>query len=282
MFKKSYGIIHIHPWISFGIEVVFSECLFSFLLPVLLPVWFFKEVSLVCSPLRTSAWWRQLIGLKVKFIVSISWKPDVSWASGSLSWFTGKSQIIRAGNHSKILQTFSTLQLANMRLMASRESQCWSHRKKKKGTENKEKPFSSLSGDRGSLWCHVAKYFQGPAVVQWLSHVWLFFDPIDYSTSGFPVLHHLPEFAQTRVTESVMTSNHLILCPPLLLLPSIFPSIRVFSNESALHIRWWKYWSFSFSISPFNEYSGFISFRIDWLDLLAVQGTLKGLLQQHS
>ena len=82
--------------------------------------------------------------------------------------------------------------------------------------------------------------------------------------------------------ESVMPSNHLILCCALLLLPSIFPSIRIFSNESVLHIRWPKYWSFSFSISPFNEYSGLISFRIDWLDLLAVQGTLKSLLQHHS
>ena len=79
-----------------------------------------------------------------------------------------------------------------------------------------------------------------------------------------------------------MPSNHLILCHPLLLLPSIFPSIKVFSNESALRIRWPKYWSFSFSMNPFNEYSGMISFRIDWFDLLAVQGTLKSLLQHHS
>ena len=79
-----------------------------------------------------------------------------------------------------------------------------------------------------------------------------------------------------------MPSNHLILCRPLLLLPSISPSIRVFSNESALCIRWPKYWSFSFSISPFNKYSGLISFRMDWFDLLAVQGTLKSLLQHHS
>ena len=82
--------------------------------------------------------------------------------------------------------------------------------------------------------------------------------------------------------ESVMPSNHLILCRPLLLLPSIFPSIRVFSNESTLRIRWPKYWSFSFSIKPSNEYSGLISFRMDWLDLLAVQGILKSLLQYHS
>ena len=82
--------------------------------------------------------------------------------------------------------------------------------------------------------------------------------------------------------ESVMPSNHLILRHPLLLLPSIFPSIRVFSNESVLHIRWPKYWSFSFSISPSNDYSGLISFRMDWLDLLAVQGTLKSLLQNHN
>ena len=82
--------------------------------------------------------------------------------------------------------------------------------------------------------------------------------------------------------ELVMPSNHLILCHPFLLLPSIFPNIRVFSNESALRIRWPKYWSFSFSISPSNEYSGLISFRMDWLDLLAVQGTLKSHLQHHS
>ena len=82
--------------------------------------------------------------------------------------------------------------------------------------------------------------------------------------------------------ESVMPSNHLILCHPLLLLPSILPSIRVFSNKSALLIRWPKYWSFSFSISPFNEYSGLLSFRMDWFDLHTVQGTLKSLLHQHS
>ena len=82
--------------------------------------------------------------------------------------------------------------------------------------------------------------------------------------------------------ESVMSSNHLILCRPLLLLPSIFPTIRVFSNESALHISWPKYWSFSFNISPSNEHTELISFRMDWLDLLAIQGTLKSLLQHHS
>ena len=82
--------------------------------------------------------------------------------------------------------------------------------------------------------------------------------------------------------ESVMPSNHLILCHPLLLLPSVFPSIKIFSNESVLLIRWPKYWNFSFNISPFNEYSGLTSFRMDWLDPLAVQGTLKSLLQHHS
>ena len=92
-----------------------------------------------------------------------------------------------------------------------------------------------------------------------------------------------PGVAQTHMSiESVMPSDHLILCHPLLLLPSIFPSIRVFPSESALHIRWPKYWSFSFNISPSNEHSGLISFRIDWFALLAVQGTLKGLLQHHS
>ena len=84
-----------------------------------------------------------------------------------------------------------------------------------------------------------------------------------------------------ELQELVIPSNHLILCHPLLLMPPIFPSIKVFSNESALHIRWSKYWSFRFSISPFNEHPGLISFRMDWLDLLAVQGTLKSLLQNH-
>ena len=107
-------------------------------------------------------------------------------------------------------------------------------------------------------------------------------DPMNRSTPGLPVYHQLPEFTQTHIHRSVMPSSHLILCRPLLLLPSIPPSIRVFSNKSALHIRWPKYWSFSFSISPSNEHPGLISFRMNWLDLLAVQGTLKSLLQHHS
>ena len=110
-------------------------------------------------------------------------------------------------------------------------------------------------------------------------------DPMDCSTPGFPVLHYLPEFVQTHVHwahDAIQPSHPLSSLCPLLLLPSIFPSIRVFSNESALHIRWPKYWSFSFNISPSNEHSGLISFRMDWLDLLAVQGTLKSLLQHHS
>ena len=101
------------------------------------------------------------------------------------------------------------------------------------------------------------------------------------STPGLPVHHQLLETTQTHV-HWVMPPNHLILCHPLLLLPSTFPSIRVFSNESALRIRWPKYWSFSFSISPSNEHPGLISFRMDGLDFLAVQGTLKSLLQHHS
>ena len=107
-------------------------------------------------------------------------------------------------------------------------------------------------------------------------------DPMDCSTPGFTVHHQHPNLLKFLSIESFMPSIHLILCRPLLLLPSIFPSIRVFSNESVLHIRWPKYWSFSFSISLFNEYSGLISFRMNWLDLLAVQGTLRSLLQHHS
>ena len=106
-------------------------------------------------------------------------------------------------------------------------------------------------------------------------------DPMDCSTPGLPVHHQLPALLKLMSSESMMPSNYLILCRPLLLLLSIFPSIRVFSNESVLRIRWPKYWSFSFSINPSKEYSGLISFRIDWLNLLAVQGTLKSLLQYY-
>ena len=108
-----------------------------------------------------------------------------------------------------------------------------------------------------------------------------FCDPMNHSTPGLPITNSrsLPKLMSI---ESVMPSSHLILCHPLLLLPSVFPSIRVFPNESVFRIRWPKYWNFSFNISPSNEHPGLISFRIDWLDLLAVQGTLKSLLQHHS
>ena len=105
-------------------------------------------------------------------------------------------------------------------------------------------------------------------------------DPMDCSTPGFPVIINSRSLLKLMSVESVMPSNHLILCHPLLLLTSVFPSIRVFSNESVLHIRWPKYQSFS--ISPSNEYSALISFRMDWFDVLAAQGTLKSLLQHHS
>ena len=107
-------------------------------------------------------------------------------------------------------------------------------------------------------------------------------DPMDYSMPGFPVLAHFPELAQTHVhwASDATQPPHPLSAPSLW--PSIFPSIRVFSDESVLHIRWPKYWSFSFSISPSSEYSGLIAFMIDWFDLLAVQGTLKNLLQHHS
>ena len=105
---------------------------------------------------------------------------------------------------------------------------------------------------------------------------------MNHSMPGLLVHHQLPESTQTYVHWVSNATQHLILCRPLLLLPSIFPSIRIFSNESALPIRWPKYQSFSFNISPSNEHPGLISFRMDWLDLLAVQGTLKSLLQNHS
>ena len=108
------------------------------------------------------------------------------------------------------------------------------------------------------------------------------FDPMDCSTPGLPVHHQLPELSQTHGQSSKWYHSTIILCRRLLLPPLIFPSIRVFSNESVLCIRWLKYWSFSFNISPSSEYSGLISIRMDWLDLLAVPGTLKNLLQHHS
>ena len=135
--------------------------------------------------------------------------------------------------------------------------------------------------------CHF-KFLQQPyevgnvAAVQSLSHVWLFESPwtaAHQASLSFTISWSLLKLMSI---ESVIPSNYLILCHPLFLLPSIFPSIRVFSTESAFCIKWPKYWSFSFSISPSNEYSGLISFRIDWFDLLAVQGTLKSLLPHHN
>ena len=134
--------------------------------------------------------------------------------------------------------------------------------------------------------CHafvkVTQMSFGAFIVQSLSHVWLFtalWTTALQASLYFTISWSLPKLVSI---ESVMPSNHLILCCPLLLLPSIFPSIRVFSLELALCIRWPKYWSFSFSISHSNKYSGLISFSIDWFDLLTVQGTLKSLLQHHS
>ena len=114
--------------------------------------------------------------------------------------------------------------------------------------------------------------------IQALSRVWLFATPWTAARRASLSITNSWRLLKLMPIQSVMPSSHLILCHPLLFLPSIFPSIRVFSNESALHIKWPKYWTFSFSISPSNEHSGLISFRMDWLDLLAVQGTLKSLL----
>ena len=122
-------------------------------------------------------------------------------------------------------------------------------------------------------------YYQFSSVAQSCPTLW---DPMNHSTPGLPVHDQLRSSLKLTSVESVMPSSHLILCHPLLLLPPIPPSIRVFSNESTLRMRWPKYWSFSFSISPSKEHPGLISFRVDWLDLLAVQGTLKSLLQHHS
>ena len=118
--------------------------------------------------------------------------------------------------------------------------------------------------------------------VQSLSRAWFFVTPWTAALKSSLSSTNSQSLLKLMSIELVMPSNHLVLCCPLLQLPSVFPGIMVFSNESVLHIRWPKYWSFSFNISPSNEYSGLISFRMDWLDLLAVQGTLKSLLQHHS
>ena len=132
------------------------------------------------------------------------------------------------------------------------------------------------------MWYHEDSLEYQFSSVQLLSHVQLF---VTLWTAAYQVslsINKSRSLLKLTSIESVMPSNHLILCHPLLLLPPIFPSIRVFSNESVLQNKWLKYWSFSFSISPSNEYSGLISFRMDWLDVLAVQGTLKSLLQNHT
>ena len=130
------------------------------------------------------------------------------------------------------------------------------------------------------IYIHTHIYFSQS--VQLLSRVWLFATPWTTARQVSLSITNSRSPPKPVSIESVMPSNHLILCHPLLLLPPIPPGIRIFSNESALRIRWPKYWSFSFNVSPTNEHPGLISFRMDWLDLLAVQGTLKSLLQHHS
>ena len=158
----------------------------------------------------------------------------------------------------------------------------WSEKSQaEKCCETFPKSHSQVPGLRlTQLWfiTHVHQF----SVYQSLSCVWLFVTPWTAACYFSLSITNSQSLLKFMSIESVMQSNHLILCRRLLLLTSIFPSIRVFSNESVLHIRSPKYWSFHFSISPSNEYSGLISFRMDWLDLLAVQGTLKSLLQHHS
>ena len=144
--------------------------------------------------------------------------------------------------------------------------------------------YVRLSAKSVFLKCYLMKlrFIYVKAEVQLLSRVWLLATPRTAAHQAFLSITNSRSLPKLMSIESVMPSNHLILCWPLLLLPSIFPSIKVFSSGTILHIRWPKYWSFSFSISPSNEYSGLISHRMDWLDLLAIQGTLKHLLQHHS
>ena len=140
---------------------------------------------------------------------------------------------------------------------------------------NKEHPLCRCEV---CVWVSLIQF----SSVQSLTRVWLFATPWTTACQASLFITNSQSLPKLMSIESVMPSNHLIFCRPLLLLPSIFPSMKVFSNESVLPMTWPKYWSFSFSISPSNECSGLISFRMDWLDLLAVQGTLRSLLQHHS
>ena len=144
------------------------------------------------------------------------------------------------------------------------------------------KRWMDIRTEPGEVTKTIAKNLQKLNSVQSLSRVWLFETPWTATRQASLSIINCQSLLKLMSIESVMPSNHLILCRPLLLLLSIFPSIRVFSIELALHISWPKYWSFSFSISPSNEYSGLICFRIDWFDLFEVQGTLESLLQHHS
>ena len=145
-----------------------------------------------------------------------------------------------------------------------------------------KKKFSSVLNIETNIILKQQKELYHFPSVQSLSRVWLFATPWTATCQASLSITNSRSLPKPMSIKSVMPSNHLILCHPLLLLPSIFPSIKVFPKESALCIRWPKYWSFTFNISPSNEYSGPISFRMHWLDLLAVQGTLKSLLQHHS
>ena len=154
------------------------------------------------------------------------------------------------------------------------------------GVEPRSLMFPALAGrffTTSATWEAQVSLLLGLSVqsIQSLSHFQLFATPWTTARQASLSIANSQSVLKLMSIEAVMPSNHLILCHPLLL-PSIFPSIRVFSNESALRIRWPKYWSFSFNISPSSEHSGLVSFRMDWLDLLAVQGTLKSLLQHHS
>ena len=151
-------------------------------------------------------------------------------------------------------------------------------------TQNWEKTVFSISDARKTGQLHIKKMKFGYSIssIKSFSCIWLFATPWTAAHQSSLSITDSGSLFKLMSIESGMQSNHLILCHPLLLLPSIFASIRVFPNESALHIRWPKYWSFSFRISPSNEYLGLISFKINWLDLLAIQGTFKSLLHhQH-
>ena len=201
------------------------------------------------------------------------------------------SRLLDGSPRGPLLSSFQSFSDKTLRLQEKKQPPCLEKQKSMLSNSRnnhfhlsvfKEGEGKGRQEEAGGQHYNIATLSKQFSSVQLLSRARLFITPWTAAHQASLSITNSQSLLKLMSIESVMPSNHLILCRPLLLLPSIFPSIRVFSNESVLHIKWPKYWSFSFNISPSNEYSRLISFRMDWFDLLAVQGTLKSLLQHHS